>query len=56
LAVAKWLRHGLKVKNKEKRTLPFYNHDTAPVSMRLGNNEIKSSKNINVLGVISIPN
>jgi hypothetical protein len=51
--ITKWLRQsGLKVNDSKTELCLFYKNDMAPVTIKVGNNEIKSSKSINVLGVI----
>ncbi len=52
-AITKWLRKsGLKVNQEKTDLCLFYKHDTAPVTIRLGDSLIRSKSEINVLGIL----
>ena len=51
-ATTKWLKKsGLKVNNEKTDMCLFYKHDTIPVNIMVGDQSIKSKREINVLGV-----
>ena len=51
-ATTKWLKKsGLKVNNEKTDMCLFYKHDTTPVNIMVGDQSIKSKREINVLGV-----
>ena len=45
-------RFGLKVNNSKTELCLFYKHDTAPISVTIGDDNISSTNTMNVLGVL----
>jgi hypothetical protein len=53
IRISKWFKDsGLKVNNAKTDLCLFYKNDTAPITLTLGIEEIRSNKSMNVLGIM----
>lgn len=53
IRISKWFKDsGLKVNNAKTDLCLFYKNDTAPITLTLGIEEIRSNKSMNVLGIV----